>query len=155
MALINKITAVYLLIGSVLMPVVFTYSVGIKGVLYHILPFMITLIVDLIYFISAFRFLNNPDDRLNKVMFIGCMVLYSLQVEFNGFYFKNTIGPLVEIGINSNGGLYYFAKVKWGVVKILNGYNPTSDSIYLSLNLVHVLLLLIVIAGNQEKLKEG
>ncbi|WP_147313882.1 hypothetical protein [Deminuibacter soli] len=150
--MINKIAGIYVLLGSISMFVILLYSLEPSQLILNSIPLIITVLVDLFYFIAAFLFVRNPERKRNLIAFLLCLTLYSIQFQLCGFCFKNMIGPLVEIGVKGIDEYHFFSKARWFVIKILNGYNSQTIENYFSVNIIHILLLLIVLPTNRAKL---
>lgn len=114
------------------------------GIFTYILPNLITTLVFLTYISSSYLYARDTGKIWKRDFFSIILLLQSLQLEINGFVFKNFYFPNLSIKIDFRNLSDISMNFSYFSLKIINGYFPNNNNFIVSINLFLIMVILII-----------
>lgn len=133
----------YFFVGAILSYLYYLVLLIQNGAVSYIIPHIIATAVFVFYTFTSYWYLMNFNAVEKKNLFSITLLMQSLQVEWNGFVFKNFYFPTLNYTIDlknlSNNKFNY----SFFTFKIGNGYFSDNIGVLISINILLVIILFI------------
>lgn len=151
MQLFKKGLGFYFFSGAIILYVYYIHNLLYSHAISYVLPHFIATLVFGFYIFSGYLFLKNPEAGSSRTLFTLMLLLQSVQMEVNGFVFKNFYFPLFNVKLDLR--LISNSMIDHSIFsfKVGNGYFPNNDNIIVSVNLLLVILMIIVNIPNGKR----
>ncbi len=130
--------------GAIIAFFILVSTIGLPTLLYHFVPFLITVIVFSFYVFSGAFFLKHPNYSFAKDVFLIAIFFQTIKLEIAGFSFKNTFGPYIDLIVQNDGGIEILLRANYMSIFILNGSGDSYTSNYFSVNLINIFTMVII-----------